>query len=129
MQLAYEYGTQYRNMVKEVLIHKNVLRVHKIRDSTLVDLFEEHISKLDDDILNIREFKENTEWILDYFRANRIDIIEFFAWNEIIKSKRYPKFNGLLVLHGQTNADKSMIIECMTAPNRFHAKEIIAVFT
>lgn len=114
MQLAYEYGPQYRTMVKEVLIHNNVLRRDRIRNSNLTDLFEYHFAKIDDELLNCREFKECLDWILDHFQANRGDIIEFFAWNENIKSKRYPKFNGL-VLNGPTNAGKSMLIDCMTA--------------
>lgn len=114
MQIAYEYGPQYRTMVKEVLVNNNVLRRDKIRNSNLTDLFEQQFKKIDDDTINTREFKECLEWILDYFRANKIDIIEFFAWNENIKSKRYPKFNGL-VLNGPTNAGKSMLIECMTS--------------
>lgn len=64
-------------MVKEVLTHNNVLRRDRIRNSNLTDLFEYHISKLEDEILDPREFKENLDWILEYFRANKIDIIEF----------------------------------------------------
>jgi len=47
-------------------------------------------------------FNSNIQWLKDLFRVNDIDIIEFLAWNESIKTMRYMKINSI-VLEGYTN--------------------------
>lgn len=45
-------------------------------------------------------------WLESLFDQNNINITEFLAWSEIIKTKRYQKINGL-VIQGPTNTGKS----------------------
>jgi hypothetical protein len=51
-------------------------------------------------------------WLHNLFQVNQINIVEFLAWNEAIKTKRYTKINGLC-LQGKTNAGKSLIIDTL----------------
>jgi hypothetical protein len=54
---------------------------------------------------------------IDYKNENQIlyeiNYIEFLAWIEIIKNQKYQKINTL-VLHGTTNAGKSLFIRAAT---------------
>lgn len=60
-------------------------------------------------------FHRSILWLEYLFRENEIDMIHFLAWNEIIKTCRYVKINGL-VLEGLTNAGKSLIIDNIIGP-------------
>jgi len=48
-------------------------------------------------------FNSNIQWLSYLFKSNKIDIRNFFAWNECIKTMRYMKWNSI-VLEGYTNA-------------------------
>lgn len=51
-------------------------------------------------------------WLESLFDQNNINITEFLAWSEIIKTKRYQKINGL-VIQGPTNTGKSQLLEIL----------------
>ena len=46
------------------------------------------------------------------FATNAIPMDDFFAWYTVIKNKTLQKINAL-VLHGPTNAGKSLLIDCL----------------
>ena len=55
---------------------------------------------------------QGIEWLEYLFKQNEIDIVEFMAWNEIIKTRRYMKIN-CLILEGYTNAGKTLVVQSL----------------
>jgi hypothetical protein len=110
LQLIREYGLSVDGYIQRLILITKTKRVLDIKTKTLTQL-------LIDDILIVfpdidQSFLQNVQWLRNLFQANDIDIIEFLAWNEIIKTKRYTKINGLC-LQGRTNAGKSLIIDTL----------------
>lgn len=111
MQLMSEFGLRVNNYIQTILKINRAEFTKQIKQKTLLQIYE--------DILEDNEFTENdikgAEWLLILFNKNNINIIEFFAWHEIIKTHRYTKINTI-VLNGPTNAGKSMLLELMIKP-------------
>jgi hypothetical protein len=110
LQLIREYGLSVHGYIQRLIRITKKKRVLDIKTKTLTQL-------LIDEILTVfpqidQPFLQNVEWLRNLFQANEIDIIEFLAWNEIIKTKRYTKIDGLC-LQGRTNAGKSLIIDTL----------------
>lgn len=109
-QILRDYGLQYVNILKELLKNRNIIENQRIKSSSLAQLFVEYVLSSKQLVNN----PFNVQWLDGLFKANAIDVIEFFAWNEIVKTKRYPKINAIC-LEGQTNAGKSLIISNLTS--------------
>lgn len=114
LQILVDYGLQYRKFLKKVIKQYNREINEEIKAKTLAAIFEQHVDENWNEIFeNIDDILQGIVWLDNLFAANEIEIIEFFAWNEIIKSKRYPKINGLC-LQGDVNAGKSLLINGIT---------------
>ena len=113
LRLLKEYGLSYESYVSKCIRYNRADIINDIKTKTLTDLMITHVAKLEDDkeFFNFVHTQLNWEilnWINIYFARNELNAHEVFAWNEIIKTKRYQKINGL-VYEGPTNAGKSLI--------------------
>lgn len=108
-QLMMEYGLQYVNYVNHLLkIRKDAIQGEKCNTT----LSEEMVTLLKTEVADPQKIIEGIEWLEYMFKENEIDLIEFMAWNEIIKTKRYMKINSL-VLEGYTNAGKTLVVHSL----------------
>lgn len=111
VHLMTEYGLQVDSYIQRILRIRRQERTNRLKRMSLTEMMiitmEEYMQDREqaDDV-----FLECVDWLIQLFTANDIDIIEFLAWNEIIKTQRYIKINAV-VLQGPTNAGKSMIVE------------------
>lgn len=107
--LAYQYGD---GSSKRILRIKKTQRNIDIKYKTLTEIYinllnEEYQQQYNK---NPQQFINIINWIRYILKENNINIYEFLAWNEIIKTQRYMKRNAI-VLEGYTNAGKSLLIE------------------
>lgn len=110
LQLIKEFGLSVDSYIQTIIRIVKADQILKIKKQSLTDLY---IDMLQKDTPNITpEFTDIVTWIKYLFHANNINIGTFMAWNEIIRTKRYMKINGL-VLQGMTNSGKSLIVENM----------------
>jgi hypothetical protein len=109
LQLLKEFGPSVDSYVQKIVRIVKSEKMLDIKNKTLTDLLmplleqEQHAD-------DTNQHVEIISWIRYLFRINNIDIIDFLAWNEIVKSQRYMKINSI-VLQGYTNAGKSLIID------------------
>jgi hypothetical protein len=106
LQLIREYGLSVDSYIQRLIRITKMKKVLEVKKRTITELLLEDIytsfPTIDETFLN------NVAWIQNLFNINGIDIIEFMAWNEAIKTKRFMKIN-CLCLQGCTNAGKSLI--------------------
>ena len=108
-QLMIEYGLQYQNYVNHLLkIRKDEIQGQKINTT----LTEEMVARLKTKDKDPQLILQGIEWLEYLFKQNEIDIVEFMAWNEIIKTRRYMKIN-CLILEGYTNAGKTLVVQSL----------------
>jgi hypothetical protein len=113
-QLIKEFGLSVDSYIQKIVRIVKQDRTMEIKTKTLTEILLKHLNE------NLVEhmipgeinytFNQATKWIEDLFILNNINMIEFLAWNEIIKTQRYMKVNSM-VLEGYTNAGKSLIID------------------
>lgn len=111
MQLMAEYGLRVGNYVQTILRINRAEITKQIKLKTFFNIYEEILMK---DALTEYDIK-GTDWLQYLFTENNINMIEFFAWHEIIKTHRYTKINTI-IFHGPTNAGKSMLLELLVKP-------------
>lgn len=119
IQMLKEFGTIVEWYVRRLTRIKRTQIVQKLKTSTLFSLLKEVLVQ-EVGKTPWQWFDENIEtldWIIFLFKSNDISIIEFLAWQEVIKCKRYTKINGM-VLEGKTNAGKSLLIEAIWGPTK-----------
>jgi len=113
LQLIKEFGLTVDTYIQKIIRIVKVEKVTKIKCRTLTELYIDLLNTTripDDDESSMREFMAIVPWIQYLFMVNDIDLIDFMAWNEIIKTQRYMKINGM-VLEGYTNVGKSLIVD------------------
>lgn len=124
MQLMAEFGLRVGNYVQTILRINRAEKTKQIKLKTFLSIYEEIIQQnpiTESDMIGI-------EWIKKLFEINNINLIEFFAWHEIIKTHRYTKINTI-IFHGPTNAGKSMLLDLLinrttTCPRPHRRNEI-----
>lgn len=117
MQLMAEFGLRVGNYVQTILRINRAEKTKQIKLKTFLTVYEEIIQQnpiTESDMIGI-------DWIIKLFETNNINLIEFFAWHEIIKTHRYTKINTI-IFHGPTNAGKSMLLDLLIKP--LHPEEI-----
>lgn len=118
IQLMKEFGLNVDSYVTRIVRIERTRIQQLIKAKTLTEIMLEILN--DDYIKHFTPGEDNSkttkciEWIEYLFKENNINIIHFLAWNEIIKTKRYKKINGM-VLEGITNAGKSLILDNLLA--------------
>lgn len=105
-----EFGLSVDTYIKKIKRIVKTERTTDIKGKTVTQLNTELLSQNMPTISP--NFIDIVTWIRYLFHSNEIDIIDFMAWNEILKTQRYMKINAI-VLEGYTNAGKSLIIENM----------------
>lgn len=117
MQLMAEFGLRVGNYVQTILRINRAETTKQIKLKTFLSVYLDILEKhpfTEDDIVG-------TNWLMHLFEKNKINLIEFFAWHEIIKTHRYTKINTI-IYHGPTNAGKSMLLDLIIKP--LHPEEI-----
>lgn len=119
-QLMREFGLNVDSYVQRIIRNKRHKESSKLRTSTLTDIILSGVewtlkSEIEPSGRISMELMKGMEWLMYLMKENDIDDIEFLAWNEAIKDKRYVKINSL-VLQGPTNAGKSLIAETLLGP-------------
>jgi hypothetical protein len=114
LQLIKEFGLSVDSYIQKIVRIVKQDRTMEIKTKTLTEILLKHLNEhlvehMDPGEINYK-FNDAIEWIENLFTLNNINIIEFLAWNEIIKTQRYMKVNSM-VLEGYTNAGKSLIID------------------
>jgi len=108
LQLIKEFGPTVDSYIQKIIKIFKTEKVKKIKSLTLTELYMEHLES------NVYEptadFRAIVSWIQYLFLVNDIDLVEFMAWNEIVKTQRYIKVNGI-VLEGYTNTGKSLLVD------------------
>nr|AJI02597.1 non-structure protein 1 [Mosquito densovirus HB-3] len=118
IQLMKEFGLNVDSYVRRIVRIERTRIQQLIKSKTLTEIMIEILNE--DYIKHFTPGEDNSkikkcvEWIEYLFKENNINIIHFLAWNEIIKTKRYKKINGM-VLEGITNAGKSLILDNLLA--------------
>lgn len=118
IQLMKEFGLNVDSYVQRIVRIERTRIQQIIKSKTLTEIMVEILNE--EYIKNFTPGEDNSklqniiQWIEYMFKENNINIIHFLAWNEIIKTKRYKKINGM-VLEGITNAGKSLILDNLLA--------------
>lgn len=118
IQLMKEFGLNVDSYVQRIVRIERTRIQQLIKSKTLTEIMVEILNE--EYIKNFKPGEDNSKmeniikWIEYMFKENNINIIHFLAWNEIIKTKRYKKINGM-VLEGITNAGKSLILDNLLA--------------
>lgn len=122
MQILREYGPQSNQYIQIILRSRKNERIKIKRNQTLSESLLMQLEALPDDV-NIldNDAFQAYEWLKELFEANDINVIEFLAWAEAIKAKRFKKINGLCIT-GPTNAGKSLLAEALI--QHLHPEEI-----
>lgn len=111
LQLLKEYGLGVDTYVNRQIQYKKQNKTGHNKTMSLTTYMIQHMQ----DILRTHTdnlFFKTMEWIKFMLQENKINLIEFLAWAEIIKTKRYNKVNAI-VLQGPTNAGKTMILHTL----------------
>lgn len=122
IQLMQEYGLNVDSYVQRIVRLRRQERTNRLKDTSITEMMiitMENYMKDNDHADDT--FLACVEWLMTLFEENDIDVIDFMAWNEIIKTQRYTKINAV-VLQGPTNAGKSLIIQEFLG--QFHLEEI-----
>jgi len=118
LQLINEFGLTVDSYIQKILRIVKSQKIGTVKKKCLSQLLMELVKREITEELCVPEdetldgFNSNIQWLRYLFRVNNIDLIEFLAWNECIKTMRYMKINSI-VLEGYTNARKSLIVENM----------------
>nr|AVM80379.1 non-structural protein 1 [Ambidensovirus sp.] len=115
LQLIKEFGLSVDSYIQKIVRIERTTIQQKIKGQTLTEIMMNILQKKYNE--NDEKFQDVIKWIDYMFKENNIDIIHFLSWNEIIKTKRYKKINGI-VLEGITNAGKSLILDNLLAEVR-----------
>jgi len=111
LQLIKEFGLSVDTYIQRIVRIMKSEKMMRIRMQTLTELLMAAMDKQYEYVRSSRdELIAITSWIRYLFRVNNIDIVDFLAWNEILKTQRHMKINGG-VLQEYTNAGKSLIVE------------------
>jgi len=116
LQLIKEFGLTVDSYIQKILRVVRSQKIGSVKKKGLSQLLMELVEKEITTELKVPHdetlegINSNIQWLRYLFRANGIDLVTFFAWNECIKSMRYMKVNSI-VLEGYTNAGKSLIVE------------------
>jgi hypothetical protein len=116
LQLIKEFGLTVDSYIQKILRIVKSQKIASVKKKCLSQLLMELVEKEITTELRVPEdetlngFNSNIRWLRYLYRVNNIDLIEFLAWNECIKTMRYMKINSI-VLEGYTNAGKSLIVE------------------
>lgn len=115
IQIIRDYGSQYVQYLREIIKYYNIEITKDIKRKTMAEIFAEHVAESWQEILeNTDDIRKGVVWLVNLFHENNVNILEFFCWTEIIKTKRYYKINGIC-LQGPTNAGKSLLITGITS--------------
>lgn len=109
LSLLREFGLQVKSYITEIIKIKKHER-NTIIKNTPYELLCHNT------VINTTYNKEDHEaifWLMFYFKHNDINIIDFLAWNTLIKNKALQKINAI-VLEGKTNTGKTMITKLLT---------------
>jgi len=96
MQLIREYSLSVDSYILKIIRVVKAGKTLQIKTKPLTELL---VPLLDDlsDRYGESDFIEIIIWLRHLFSVNEIDLIQFFAWNEIIKCQRYIKINSLVL--------------------------------
>jgi hypothetical protein len=114
LQLIKEFGLSVDSYIQKIIRIVKAEKITQIRTRNLterlIELLEQQLALHHAPGEIPLEFNAVTSWVEYLFKVNYIDIIDFFAWNEILKTQRYMKINCAM-LEGYTNAGKSLIVD------------------
>jgi hypothetical protein len=115
LHLIKEFGLTVDSYIQKIIRVVRSQRIGNIKKKGLSQLLMEVVETEITTELQVPNdetlegFNSLIQWLRYLFKANKIDITTFFAWNECIKTMRYMKVNSI-VLERYTNAGKSLII-------------------
>lgn len=114
LYLIREFGLTVDSYITKIIRITKTSKLQKLKQQSMVEIYKDILEIAQEDITTTA-FQSILDWIKYLFKENRIDIINYFAWNECIKTHRYMKVNAI-VLQGYTNAGKSLLIDTMITP-------------
>lgn len=110
LQLIREYGLSVDSYIQRLIRITKTSKILEVKARSMTQLLIDDLYTTYPTIDNA--FKANVTWIRNLFQTNNINIADFLAWDEAIKTKRYMKIN-CLCLQGCTNAGKSLIVDTL----------------
>lgn len=122
-QLLREFGVSADSYITRLIKINKMKSTEQIRNKPYIELIADMCGRFtaenytidnerEEDLLHFMRCVDYIEYIFD---ENKLDMIEFFAWLQIIRNKQIKKINTL-VIQGPTNAGKSLITRCILEP-------------
>jgi hypothetical protein len=110
LHLIREFGLSVDSYIQRLIKLTKTKNILCIKQLTMSELLREAIYEAFPTI--DQTFMSAITWVTELFQVNEIDLVDFMAWNECIKTKRYIKIN-CVCLEGPTNAGKSLLIDTL----------------